>query len=241
MDTNHVRAQRQGQSVRQAMMISGLNTIYRNTASTHDIHSKQRTEPRIYFLDITLDEMNARYPKIHSIIERGRLRPKGTEVFFVTTKLEHFIFADNAIYELRSDARSKDTEIYQYYPIDGPNTTIDITPNAPVLLDESYYTIHSNEETNKYRSIISSHHIIVRWVKMVVKTHIKSMNAFVFILNEDENTVLDFYMTTENGVNETTGESRIISAEGSHNQDERLTRTCKEDIISFIDHFKLCS
>lgn len=101
MEKNHIRAQRQGQSARQAMMISGLNTIYRNTASTHNIKSNQRTEPRIYFLDITLDEINERYPKIHTIIERGRLRPKGTEVFFVTTKLEHFIFADNAIFEIR--------------------------------------------------------------------------------------------------------------------------------------------
>jgi len=243
MDTNHIRTQRKGQSARQAMMISGLNTIYRNNSSTHNIQSKQRTEPRIYFLDITLDEINQQFPKIHTIIERGRLRPKGTEIFFVTTKLEHFIFADNAIYEIRTDGQrhDNDTTLYEYHPIDGATTTIEVTPNVPILLDESYYTIQSNEETTKYRSVISSRHIVTRRVKMVVKTHYNSMNAFVFILNEDENTVLDFYMTTENGVNITRDKSIMESTVADKGNDDRLTRTCKEDIISFIDHFKLCS
>lgn len=88
----------------------------------------------------------------------------------------------------------------------------------------------------KYRSIISSHHIVIRRVKLVVKTHPKSMNAFVFILNEDENKVLDFYMTTENGVVSTQDRGQ-----GQGQGHDRLTRTCKEDIISFVEHFKLCS
>ena len=235
MEKNHVRTQRQGQSARQAMMISGLNTIYRNTESTHHIQTKQRTEPRIFFLDITLDEINTRYSKIHSMIERGRLRPKGTELFFVTTTLEHFILSDNAVYELRAQGRGDGggggAVLYEYDSTDGMNTTIQVSDTIPVLLDESYYTIHSHENT-KFRSLLSSHHMVKRHVKKVVKTHPKSMNAFIFILNEDETTVLDFYMTTENGVNaSTTG----------GNGDDRLTRTCKEDIISFINHFKLCS
>jgi len=233
MEKNHVRAQRQGQSARQAMMISGLNTIYRNTSSTHHIQSKQRTEPRIYFLDITLDEINTQYSKIHSIIERGRLRPKGTELFFVTNKLEHFILSDDAIYEIRSHGNGSNTGtstvLYEYEPIDGPNTTVSVTDKTPVLLDESYYVIHSHDDT-KYRAVLSSYHIVIRHVKKVVKTHPKSMNAFVFLLNEDETTVIDFYMTTENGVNPQQGTDQ-----------DRLTRTCKEDIGSFVEHFKLCS
>lgn len=250
MEKNHIRSQRQGQSARQAMMISGLNTIYRNTASTHHIQSKKRTEPRIYFLDITLDEINAQYSKIHSIIERGRLRPKGTEIFFVTHHLLHFILADNAILEIRShrnrnrnhhrdhhrdrhrhDNNPNDdsgTVLWHYEPVDGVNTTINVSDSVPVLLDESYYIIHSDEDST-VRSILSSQHIVTRHVKMTVKTHPNSLNAFVFILDENETTVIDFYMTTENGVNTTACDQ------------DRLTRTCKEDIISFINHFKLCS
>jgi hypothetical protein len=249
MEKNHVRTQRQGQSARQAMMISGLNTIYRNTTSTHHIHSKQRTEPRIYFLDITLDEINAQYSKLYHIIERGRLRPKGTEIYFVTKKIEHFILSDDAIYEIRThghghghghgrDGESRSFVLYEYEPVDCANTTISVSDTLPVLLDESYYIIHSREDS-KYRSLLSSHHIVIRHVKMVVKTHPKSMNAFVFILNEDETSVLDFYMTTENGVNPLNDRAQCVERVG--NDQERLTRTCKDDIISFIDHFKLCS
>jgi hypothetical protein len=58
------------------------------------------------------------------------------------------------------------------------------------------------------------------------------MNAFVFLLNEKETDVIDFYMTTENGI--------ITGAAGGYYSD-RLTRTCKDDLISFIEHFKLCT
>jgi hypothetical protein len=247
MDTNHIRAQRRGQSARQAMMISGLNTIYRNTSSTYQIQAKQRTEPRIYLLDITLDEMNIRYPSIRQIIERGRLRSKGNETFFVTTHMEHFILCDNAIFEIRSrrsdagvaDAKMASAVLYEYIPVDGRTTTIEIDGDItiPVLLDESYYIIESspspNHDDTRFRAILSSHHTVIRRVKKVVKTHPKSTNAFVFLLNEDETSVIDFYMTTENGV------STHVHADACVN--DRLTRTCKEDIISFIEHFKLCS
>ena len=64
-------------------------------------------------------------------------------------------------------------------------------------------------------------------MKIVVKLHPKSLNSFVFIMNDDETEVIDFYFTTENGIIE-------------KNKD-KITKTCKDDIISFIDHFKLCS
>lgn len=254
MDTNHVRAQRHGQTARQAMIISGLNTIYRNTSSTYHIQSKQRTEPRIYLLDFTLDDMNTQYSTIRQIIERGRLRSKGNETFFVTKHMEHFILCDNAIYEIRSsrsdnirtDANISNTNtavLYEYIPIDGRNTIIEINGQNTVLLDESYYIIDSSASSSKHddtylRTILSSHHVVVRRVKKIVKTHPKSMNAFVFILNEDETSVIDFYITTENGVSTHTPHTPIREDTCVN---DRLTRTCKEDIISFIEHFKLCS
>jgi hypothetical protein len=71
----------------------------------------------------------------------------------------------------------------------------------------------------------------------VVKKHPKSMNAFVFIFNEPETQILDFYMTTENGI--VTGGG---GGGGGHASiSDRLTRTCKDDINSFVDDFKLCS
>jgi hypothetical protein len=71
-------------------------------------------------------------------------------------------------------------------------------------------------------------------MKIVVKTHPKSMNAFVFIMNETETEVLDFYMTTENGIITT-------SAIGRNGIRDIITKTCKDDINSFLEHFKLCS
>jgi hypothetical protein len=43
-------------------------------------------------------------------------------------------------------------------------------------------------------------------------------------------------MTTENGIVTSGG-----GGGGHAGIPDRLTRTCKEDIISFIDQFKLCS
>ena len=244
MDTtsrSNFRAQKKGQNARQAMMISGLSTIYRNNTSTHFIQTRQHTEPRVYFLDITLEEMGARYAKIHQIIEKGRLRPKGTELFFVYKKMEHFILSNDAIYEIRANDRQQ--TIHERIPVDGQVRTMEITNaennvNIPVLVDESYYELtpaRNNNNNNNNNTLdtttaaptcISTNHIVIRQMKKVIKTHPKSMNAFVFILNETETEVLDFYMTTENGV---IGHSDV------------LTRTCKDDIISFLEQFKLCS
>lgn len=226
MDTrNNFRAQKKGQNARQAMMISGLSTIYRNNTSTHFIQTKQQTEPRIYLLDITLEEMCARYSKIHQIIERGRLRPKGTELFFVDKKMEDIIVTEDAIYEIRANDATRQQNLHERIPVDGMVRTMEIARAVPVLVDESYYEL--TPVASDTRHTISTNHTVVRHIKKVVKTHQKSMNAFVFILNDTETDVLDFYITTENGVI-------------PHHSDI-LTRTCIDDIISFLDHFKLCS
>jgi hypothetical protein len=238
--SNNFRAQKKGQNARQAMMISGLSTIYRNNTSTHFIQTKQQTEPRIYLLDITLEEMGARYSKIHQIIERGRLRPKGTELFFVDKKMEHLILTQDAIYEIRANVTTRQQNLHERIPVDGRVRTMEIAKAAassttggtvpvpvpvPVLVDESYYELTPVASDTCHT--ISTNHAVVRYIKKVVKTHPKSMNAFVFILNETETDVLDFYITTENGV--------------IPNHSDILTRTCIDDIISFLDHFKLCS
>ena len=232
------RSQRKGQNARQAMIISELSTIYRKNTNTHGIQSHQRSEPRIYLLDITIKDMNAHYyTKIHQIIERGRLRPKGTETFFVTRTMEHLILSDEAIYEIRanqhSTASSSSQTIRKRIPVDGPITTLEIENNnnnpIPVLVDESYYEF-AGPGASSERHIIPPNHIVVRHVKKVIKMHEKSMNAFVFILNETETEVVDFYITTENGIDD------VVDAK----QRDPLTRTCKDDIISFIHQFKLC-
>ena len=74
-------------------------------------------------------------------------------------------------------------------------------------------------------------------MKIVVKLHPKSLNSFVFIMNETETQVLDFYITTENGIIEQRGGS---DGDGDGDGDI-ITKECKTDIISFINHFKLCS
>lgn len=238
--TNHVRNQRSKQSARQATVISGLSTIYRNQTITHAIQTHQQTEPRIFFLDITLDEMNKMYPKIHGIIEKGRLRPKGTETFFVSKKMETYIITEDAVYEIH--AAAADTVLLkERIPVDGPTTIVELDGKIPLLVDESYYklcggsggggsddNIHASAAPDT--SYISPNHTVQRHTKVVVKTHPKSMNAFVFIMNDTETIILDFYMTTENGVVANTAASADI-----------LTKTCKDDINSFLEHFKLCS
>ena len=254
MATNHVRNQRKKQSARQATVISGLSTIYRNQSTTHSIQTHQQTEPRIFLLDVTLDEMNQMYPKIHGIIEKGRLRPKGTEVFFVHKKMEHYIITEDTVYEIHGGAFGTDTvSLKERIPVDGPVTTVEMmieqdentTTTVPLLVDESYYKL-SNAGTgtggdtphNTFGgSYISPKHIIDRHMKITVKTHPKSMNAFVFIVNDTETEVLDFYMTTENGIVMTT--SNHIKP--THGMRDILTKTCKDDINSFLEHFKLCS
>lgn len=245
--TNHVRNQRSKQSVRQATVISGLSTIYRNQSVTHAIQTHKQTEPRIFFLDITLDEMNKMYPKIHGIVEKGRLRPKGTEIFFVYKKMETYIITEDAVYEIHSTMASgaADTVVLkERIPVDGPITIVELDAKIPLLVDESYYKLcggGGNTHTTPTptltptptpfsTSYISPNHAVKRHTKIVVKTHPKSMNAFVFIMNDTETVVLDFYVTTENGVVANTIDAADI-----------LTKTCKDDINSFLDHFKLCS
>lgn len=242
---NHVRNQRRNQNARQAMMISGLSTIYRNQTTTHAIQTHQQTEPRIFLLDITLEDMNERmYSKIHAIIEKGRIRGReGTETFFVYKKKEHVIMSEDNIYEIRESQHIKTPLLVERIPVDGAVTLVEIcisVPSSsssssfatttsvvvPLLVDESHYKLvtTSTEFTGTH---ISPTHIVDRYTKINVKLHPKSMNSFVFIMNDDETEVLDFYFTTENGIIE--------------NSKDKITTTCKEDIISFIDHFKLCS
>ena len=267
MATNHVRNQRKKQSARQATVISGLRTIYRNDSITHLIQTHQQTEPRIFLLDITLDEMNKMYPKIIGIIDKGRLRPKGTETFFVYKKMEHYIVSEDAVYEIHGKYANNGSidivTLKERIPVDGPVTTFEMaltrenntaaattttttTTTVPLLVDESYYklstvgsggggsdTHHAN--TTFDGSYISPNHIIDRHMKIVVKTHPKSMNAFVFIMNDTETTVLDFYITTENGI------TMAAAAAAAARSIDILTKTCKDDINSFLHHFKLCS
>lgn len=251
--TNHVRNQRKNQNARQATMISGLSTIYRTQTMAHAIQTHQQTEPRIFLLDITLDDMNQMYSKIHGIIEKGRLRPKGTEIFFVYKKTEHFIVSEDTIYEIKSGNMST-LDLVRRIPVDGPVRTTEIcvsrysdnkdddeTMNTsvftiPLVVDESYYKLsntHSYSDTDPNTYIgthISPNHVVVRDVKITVKLHPKSVNSFVFIMNETETQVLDFYFTTENGIIQTNKQTK-----------DNITNTCKDDILSFIDHFKLCS
>lgn len=265
MATNHVRNQRKKQNARQATVISGLSTIYRNQSTTHSIQTHQQTEPRIFLLDITLDEMNKMYPKIHGIIEKGRLRPKGTEVFFVYKKMEHYLITDDAVYEINSGNNDRNSHghghgggaptptLNERIPVDGSVSTVEMiimhedddnktTTTVPLLVDESYYKLSRvgvdagdmPANTTFTGSYLSPKHIIERHMKIVVKTHPKSMNAFVFIMNETETEVLDFYMTTENGI--------ITTSEiGRNGIRDIITKTCKDDINSFLEHFKLCS
>lgn len=254
MMTSTFRSQKKNQNARQAMMISGLSTIYRNQTITHSIQTHQQTEPRIFLLDTTLEEMNQMYSKIHNIIEKGRLRPKGTELYFVSKKYETLIISEDAIYEIVYAPRPKNNNnttrdvvnphLLERIPVDGEVTTIELNivsndetgkPDksyiVPLLVDESYYIL-TNRNTNSDSttiagSYISTNHTLIQYAKIVVKLHPKSLNSFVFIMNEDETKVLDFYFTTENGIIE--------------KNKEKITKTCKDDIISFIDHFKLCS
>jgi len=247
-----VRHQRKNQNARQATMISGLSTIYRNQTVTHSIQTHQQSEPRIFMLDITLEEMNKMYSKIHTIIEKGRLRPKGTELFFVYKKREHLIFSDDAIYEIKcgslkasaSASASMRPALFERIPVDGEVTTVELSvmsvsdvPTAntfivPLLVDESYYkftnqNVSAANNTAATSWHISPNHIVKQYTKIVVKLHPKAMTSFVFMMNENETEVHDFYFITENGI--------------IQNSKDKITKTCRDDIISFIDHFKLCS
>ncbi len=144
----NVRRQKKNQTARQAMMISGLQTIYRNNADSDAIKKNIQSETRIFFLDISLSDINENYTKIHQIIENGRLRPKGTELFFVKKQMEHLLLTDKCVYEIKTqkikpkvnslhkqtiqhDNRSNiNNEYIQFLQpkilVDGDTTTIDV-------------------------------------------------------------------------------------------------------------------
>jgi hypothetical protein len=128
-------------------------------------------------------------------------------------------------------------------PIDGPVSTVEISRDnqcsIPVVVDESYYRL--NIPTTVVGRCISPNHITTRHMKITVKLHPKSLNSFVFIMNETETQVLDFYITTENGIIEERRQRDGGGDGDGDGDDDIITKQCKADIISFIDHFKLCS
>lgn len=251
---SQIRTQKKNQNARQAMVISGLSTIYRNTSASHAIKSNRQTEPRIYFLNISLDDINKTYAKTRQIIEKGSAR------YTVKTKTEHLLLTETDIYEIglskpaagngRDRDRDRDRngcrELHLRVPVDG-NVTIkeimlkvtdgsddgkhaSIDYNIPVLIDESYYELNHTAVPAAGIHIPPNHKYIIR-VKKIIKFHAGSPNAFVFETDTDTGTeagtgdVTDFYMTTEDG---------IIP------QSDKLNNTFREDMISFLLQFKLC-
>ena len=246
--TTHVRHQKKNQTARQAMVISGLKTIYRNTSSSDAIKRNLHSEPHIYFLDISIEDINEKYKKIHQIVESGRLRPKGTELFFVKTKKEHLIVSDRGIYEIKLENAGLHPKyrthqqqqaaprqyLQQKVVVDGPHTLKELEFNqktVPILIDESYFKQQSPQQPPTHTGhqethhISTEHHYIVRVIK-TIRFHSNAPNAFVFVFDEKEENITDFYMTTENGLLP------------NH---EKVNTSLKDDIHSFLFHFKLCS
>jgi hypothetical protein len=261
---SQIRAQKKNQNARQAMMISGLSTIYRNTSASHAIKTHKQTEPRIYFLNISLDDINKTYAKIRQIIEKGSA-VTGNARYTVKTKTEHLLLTETDIYEIglskpavgngRDRNGGRDRELHLRVPVDGNVTIKEIhlkvsggdgsddgrNYNIPVLIDESYYELnHTRDDTAVPTApaaihIPPNHKYVIR-VKKTVKFHATSPNAFVFVFNgnngnngnddSESSEVIDFYMTTEDG---------IIP------QSDKLNNTFREDMISFLLQFKLCS
>ncbi len=247
-----VRHQKKNQTARQAMMISGLQTIYRNNATSNAIKRNIQSEARIYFLDITLDEINNKYAKIHQIVENGRLRPKGTETFFVKIYREHLLITERGVYEIKVETSAKDRSsaqttqyLQQRFITDGETTTKEIHARIieesnvqdiciPVLIDESYFATPASGPTSApapahpqhYTPHIPTDHALVIRVKKTIRFHNNAPNAFVFIFDETEKNIVDFYMTTDNGI--------LPNA-------DKLNNSFKDDLISFLSQFKLCS
>ncbi len=254
VSNNTVRRQKKNQTARQAMMISGLQTIYRNNSNSNAVKKNIQSERRIFFLDISLTDITEKYAKIHQIIENGRLRPKGTELFFLNKKHEHLIISDKCIYEIKTEKikqqysthnqirNSETNPTYKQYLqpktlIDGETTTIEVKTsiihdskrmeyNIPVLVDESYFKIPEQTEQPIYTHHIPTDHIYITRVKHIIRFHNNGPNAFVFVFDENEKHIVDFYMTTENG---------ILS------NNDKLNNSFKDDMISFLLQFKLCS
>jgi hypothetical protein len=241
-----VRHQKKNQTARQAMMISGLQTIYRNNATSNAIKRNIQSEARIYFLDITLDEINNKYAKINQLVENGRLRPKGTETFFVKIYREHLLITERGVYEIKVETSSKDRSspssasaqyLQQRFITDGETTTKEIRAKIieesnvqeiciPVLIDESYFATPTPAHLQHYTPHIPTEHTLVIRVKKTIRFHNNAPNAFVFIFDETEKTIVDFYMTTDNGI--------LPNA-------DKLNNSFKDDLISFLSQFKLCS
>ena len=249
-----VRHQKKNQTARQAMMISGLQTIYRNNATSNAIKRNVQSEARIYFLDITLDEINNKYAKIHQIVENGRLRPKGTETFFVKIYREHLLITERGVYEIKVETSAKDRSgsstaqyLQQRFITDGETTTKEIRARIieetnvqdiciPVLIDESYFSTPASAPAaasasapahlRHYTPHIPTEHTLVIRVKKTIRFHNNAPNAFVFIFDENEKNIVDFYMTTDNGI--------LPNA-------DKLNNSFKDDLISFLSQFKLCS
>ena len=244
-----VRHQKKNQTARQAMMISGLQTIYRNNATSNAIKRNIQSEARIYFLDITLDEINNKYAKIHQLVENGRLRPKGTETFFVKIYREHLLITERGVYEIKVETSTKDRSVVaaaqylqQRFITDGETTTKEIHARIieesnvqdiciPVLIDESYFSASASASASAahlrhYTPHIPTEHTLVIRVKKTIRFHNNAPNAFVFIFDETEKTIVDFYMTTDNGI--------LPNA-------DKLNNSFKDDLISFLSQFKLCS
>jgi hypothetical protein len=252
---SHVRAQKKNQNARQAMVISGLNTIYRNTSRSHAIKTNQQSESRIYLLDISLDDINTNYAKIHQIIEKGSsVNGNGHAKYQVKTKTEHLIITETDIYEInlshaRGKGRDREQRIYRRVPVDGDvsinelnlkvNGVTEQTKhyNIPVLIDESYYELNT-ALCDTAVAHIPPNHTYMTQVKKTIKFHAGSPNAFVFVYSSDGGDgnseqfkkVIDFYMTTEDGI------ISLLSANS-----DKLNQTFKEDLISFLLQFKLCS
>lgn len=245
-----VRHQKKNQTARQAMMISGLQTIYRNNATSNAIKRNIQSEARIYFLDITLDEINNKYAKINQLVENGRLRPKGTETFFVKIYREHLLITERGVYEIKVETCARDRSssssstaqyLQQRFITDGETTTKEIHARIieesnvqeiciPVLIDESYFATSpsgpASAASKHYTPHIPTDHTLVIRVKKTIRFHNNAPNAFVFIFDETEKTIVDFYMTTDNGI--------LPNA-------DKLNNSFKDDLISFLSQFKLCS
>ena len=172
---SQIRAQKKNQNARQAMVISGLNTIYRTSTMSHAIKSHRQTEPRVYFLNISLDDVNKTYSKIRQTIEKWSgvaAAAAGNARYIVKTKTEHLLLTETDIYEVglskptadkgrdRDRDRDRDQQLHIRVPVDG-NVTIKelklkvsagdgdgepIDYNIPVLIDESYYELNNISE-----------------------------------------------------------------------------------------------
>lgn len=255
---SQIRAQKKNQNARQAMVISGLSTIYRNTSASHAIKSHKQTEPRIYFLNISLDDINKTYAKIRQIIEKGTA-VTGTARYTVKTKTEHLLLTETDIYEIgvskpaAGNGRDRDRngcrELQLRVPVDGNVTIKEIRLkvsggddnhasrdyNIPVLIDESYYELNHTRDAAATAAIhIPPNHKYIIRIKKTVKFHATSPNAFVFVfdaLGTDTDTDTDTADVTD---------FYMTTEDGIIPQSDKLNNTFREDMISFLLQFKLC-